>query len=132
MWFTCIPSFLWPTSAAARVARNVGVPYIVAPRGMLVSDLIRRKSSLAKHAWIALFERRNLEHAAAVHVTSEIEAKELKELGFKPRRIAFVPNGVALPSIEMPRNPTASAPTTQSRPVVLFLGRVNWRRDWIG
>ncbi len=33
---------------------------------MLVGDLIRRKSSLVKRAWIALFERRNIEKAAAV------------------------------------------------------------------
>ena len=53
--------FLWPTSAAAQAARKAGVPYVLSPRGMLVEDLIRRKSSLAKRAWIALFERRNIE-----------------------------------------------------------------------
>jgi glycosyltransferase involved in cell wall biosynthesis len=120
--------FLWPTSAAARVARDVGVPYIVAPRGMLVKDLIQRKSSIAKRAWIALFERRNIDRAAAVHVTSEIESKELKELGFNPRRIALVPNGVELPPIESPRNSTTNAVSAQSRPVILFLGRVNWKK----
>ena len=73
--------FLWPTSAAARAARKAGVPYVLSPRGMLVGDLIRRKSSLAKRAWIALFERRNIEKAAAVHLTSEIEASELRALG---------------------------------------------------
>ena len=67
--------FLWPTCAAAHVARQLGIPYIIAPRGMLVSELIRRKSWLAKSAWIALFERRNIEQAAAIHVTSEIEIK---------------------------------------------------------
>jgi|SRR5271166_2208227 len=120
--------FLWPTSAAARVARDVGVPYIVAPRGMLVNDLIRRKNSLAKRTWISLFERRNIEQAAAVHVTSEIESKELKELGFKPRRIALVPNGVDLPPIDTMRTSTADAASAQSRPIVLFLGRVNWKK----
>ena len=52
---------------------------------MLVGDLIRRKSSLAKRAWITLFERRNIEQAAAVHLTSEIEASELRALGFRSR-----------------------------------------------
>src|SRR5262245_56368851 len=45
--------FLWPTTAAARVARARGVPYILAPRGMLVDNLIKRKRPLAKRAWIA-------------------------------------------------------------------------------
>src|SRR5262249_15400286 len=69
--------FLWPTSAAAHAARRASVPYVLSPRGMLVEDLIRRKNSLAKRAWIALFERRNIEEAAAIHLTSEIEASEL-------------------------------------------------------
>src|SRR5262245_40352211 len=68
--------FLWPTLAAARAARKAGVPYVLAPRGMLVADLIRRKSWLMKSAWLSLFERANIEQAAAVHVTSEMEASE--------------------------------------------------------
>ena len=87
--------FLWPTSAAARVARKFGVPYIVAPRGMLVEDLIRRKSSVAKRAWIALFERRNLECAAAVHVTSEIESMSLGDWASKLGASPLFPMGFA-------------------------------------
>ena len=71
---------------------------MLSPRGMLVGDLIRRKSSLAKRAWISLFERRNLENAAAVHLTSEIEASELKGLGFRCARLAVVANGIELPA----------------------------------
>ena len=90
--------FLWPTSVAAQAARKAGVPYVLSPRGMLVGDLIRRRSSLAKRAWIALFERRNIEEAAAVHLTSEIEASELRALGFRCARLAVVANGIELPS----------------------------------
>ncbi len=49
--------FLWPTRAAARAAFAKRVPYVVSPRGMLVQELIRRKSSLAKKAWISLIEK---------------------------------------------------------------------------
>src|SRR5262245_19364912 len=73
--------FLWPTTAAARAARAHRVPYILAPRGMLVLELIRRKSWLAKWAWITAFERLNLENARAIHVTSKIEADEIERLG---------------------------------------------------
>ena len=41
--------FLWPTSAAAHIARQCDLPYILTPRGMLVRDLIRRKNSVIKH-----------------------------------------------------------------------------------
>ena len=69
---------------------------------MLVGDLIRRKSSLAKRAWITLFERRNIERAAAVHLTSEIEASELRALGFPHARLAIVANGIEMPSVTYP------------------------------
>jgi len=119
--------FLWPTCAAARLAREFGVPYIVAPRGMLVKRLIDRRSSIAKRTWIALFERRNIEKAATVHVTSEVEWEELKELGFKPRRIALVPNGVDFPSTETTPNSMFHG-LLQSRSLILFLGRINWKK----
>src|SRR5439155_8383998 len=44
--------FLWPTAAAARAAHARGVPYVISPRGMLVNELIERKSRFAKRAWI--------------------------------------------------------------------------------
>jgi len=56
--------FLWPTWVAARASRNAGVPYVLSPRGMLVKDLIARRSRLAKSAWIHLIERSNVEQAA--------------------------------------------------------------------
>jgi len=121
--------FLWPTSAAARLAREFGVPYIVTPRGMLVKRLIDRRRSVAKRAWIALFERRNIETAATVHVTSEIESMELKELGFKPRRIALIPNGVDFPPTETTPNAMVHGLVqSRSRTLILFLGRVNWKK----
>jgi glycosyltransferase involved in cell wall biosynthesis len=117
--------FLWPTSVAAQAARTAGVPYVLSPRGMLVGDLIRRKSSLAKRAWIALFERRNVEEAATVHLTSEIEASDLRALGFRCTRIAVVPNGIELPGDE---KPVAAFADGMRRPYVLFLGRLNWKK----
>jgi glycosyltransferase involved in cell wall biosynthesis len=96
---------------------------------MLVADLIRRKSSLAKRAWIALFERRNVEEAAAIHLTSEVEASELRALGFSCARLAVVANGIELPSDE-PANASSdmSFAGVMGRPYILFLGRLNWKK----
>ena len=74
--------FLWPTWAAARAARRHGIPYVLSPRGMLVKDLIERKSRLLKTSWIRLVEKKNIEQAAAVHVTSTKEASELEKFSF--------------------------------------------------
>jgi len=121
--------FLWPTSAAAQAARRKDVPYVLSPRGMLVGDLIHRKSSLAKRAWIALFERRNIEKAAAIHLTSEIEASEFNALGFRCARSAVVANGIELPSDELlHRRSGITSANGAGRPYVLFLGRLNWKK----
>ena len=115
--------FLWPTAMAARIARDRAVPYVLAPRGMLVDDLIRAKNRVVKRAWIGLIERANVASAAAIHVTSEIECAELEKLGLKVRSYALVPNGVVVP----PRQPAAALES--GGPLkVLSLGRISWKK----
>lgn len=119
--------FLWPLWAAARAARRAGVPYVVSPRGMLEKGLVRRKSRFLKTAWIRTVERRNLECAAAIHVTSPREAAEAASFGFNLPRILTVPNGV-----EIERDAGAVTPRIRQLidegPYVLFLGRLSWKK----
>ena len=119
--------FLWPTTAAARAARAHHVPYVLAPRGMLVADLIRRKSWLAKRAWMAAFERRNVEAAAAVHATSKLEADDIRRLGLGYQRIIIVANGAEIPEPDASAH-NGVAGIGRERPTILFLGRVNWKK----
>ena len=120
--------FLWPTWAAARVAVNAGIPYVLSPRGMLVRELISRRSRLAKSAWIHLIEKSNLKHAAAVHLTSELEALELERFGSRLPRLAVIPNGIdeaLAPAGEISADVDAIA---AEQPLVLFLGRLSWKK----
>ncbi|MGZ5617130.1 MAG: glycosyltransferase [Usitatibacter sp.] len=121
--------FLWPTTAAARLARKFGKPYVMSPRGMLVRDLISRRSALLKRAWISLIESRNVSLAAAVHVTSALEAEELLALGLKPRRMFEAPNGIDLPSEGKP-DESHQHMEGDDLPAkyVLFLGRISWKK----
>lgn len=119
--------FLWPTLVAARGAERARVPYVVSPRGMLVGDLIRRRGRLRKRAWIALFERRTLARAAAIHVTSAAEGEELARLGLDLAPVAQVENGVALDGDDEPAGPGDAervAGALLARPYLLCLGRV--------
>ena len=121
--------FLWPTMAAGRIARQRRIPYIVTPRGMLVADLIARKSRTVKRAWINLFERRNIEHAAAVHFTSQIEADAMRSMGLESRMSAIIPNG--LDAADVPAMPSADDLAWVGKlpqPFVLYLGRINWKK----
>src|SRR5262249_13601761 len=120
--------FLWPTWAAASAARKGGVPYVVAPRGMLVKDLIQRRSRLAKLAWINLAEKSNVEHAAAVHLTSELEARELARFGWRLPRTAIIPNGVGEPTHSSGDVAPDVEEIVSAAPSVLYLGRLSWKK----
>jgi glycosyltransferase involved in cell wall biosynthesis len=115
--------FLWPTTAAARVARALVKPYVVSPRGMLVRDLIARRSGFAKRAWITLFENDNIRLADAIHSTSAIETEELMALGFKPRTVFEIPNGT-----DIPAGAPGSGRDAERERYILFLGRINWKK----
>jgi glycosyltransferase involved in cell wall biosynthesis len=111
--------FLWPTLAAARAAAKQHVPYVISPRGMLVRDLIARKSRIVKGAWIRLIERRNFANAAAIHFTSQREADDARATGIPIPRSFVVPNGVDL--IDRPAVP-------RDANTVVYLGRINWKK----
>lgn len=115
--------FLYPTWAAARAARARAIPYLLAPRGMLVRDLIRQKSSIAKTMWIRLIERENIARCAGLHVTTEAEKKEFMQLGLDCPRIFQLPNGISPPPIPENHGRGGNCP-----PYVLFLGRINWKK----
>ncbi len=123
--------FLWPTAAAARAAERAGIPYLLAPRGMLVADLLRRRGRLRKRLWIRLVERRTLAHAAALHATSDLEAAEAARLGLPLPPVFVVPNGVEAEPWDPAREPEL-APAVRAalarRPLLLFLGRVSWKK----
>lgn len=125
--------FLWPTLAGARIAAARRVPFVLSPRGMLVSDLIRRKSAFLKTGWIELFERDTIRDAAALHVTAANEADDLKPFGFSLPPVWVVANGVHLPA----RSHDAEAVSEDVRnaiaagPYILALGRINWKKNLV-
>jgi glycosyltransferase involved in cell wall biosynthesis len=119
--------YLWPLWTAARSARAAGVPYVVSPRGMLEKALIEQKSAILKAGLIAFLERRTLEDAAAIHVTSERERQEAEAFGFRLPPVHEIPNGVSLePDGRAPSPPIAAI--AGGPPFVLFLGRLSWKK----
>jgi glycosyltransferase involved in cell wall biosynthesis len=121
--------FLWPTWAAARAARAARVPYVLAPRGMLVPELVRSKSCWAKSAWIALIERRNVTEAAAIHATSDLEAQDLARFGWPSPQVVVIPNGVEEPldATSEPLSPDVAMAIGHGD-FVLSLGRIVWKK----
>jgi len=120
--------FLWPTWTAARTARVAHVPYVLSPRGMLIKDLISRRSRLVKSAWIRLIERSNVEHATVIHLTSQLEAAELKRFGWQLPRLAVIGNGIDEPLPTAGEIATDIKAIAAEQPLVLFLGRLSWKK----
>jgi glycosyltransferase involved in cell wall biosynthesis len=111
--------YLYPTLAASFAAALHGVPSIISPRGMLVRDLIARKSWLLKSVWLRLVERRNFTRASAVHFTARREWQDAKEIRIPLPSPFVVPNGIDLP-------PLPAVPREER--TVLFLGRLSWKK----
>ncbi len=111
--------FLRPTWAAARAGARAHVPYVVSPRGMLVPELIRRKSRFVKRAWIRLVETRTFRNASGIHFTAQRELDDARQIPIPLPGPFIVPNGIDLPP----------APSSdRAADTLLFLGRINWKK----
>ncbi len=112
---------------AAVACRRRGVPYLVRPHGSL-DPFDLRKHQLAKSAYGPLVLRRLLRGAAAVVLTSELEADRLVTFGARPH--SFV---MPLP-VHLPRSRGDGARFRQHHGippnalVVLFLGRLDQKK----
>jgi glycosyltransferase involved in cell wall biosynthesis len=123
--------FLWPCAAAARAGQRSQVPYLVAPRGMLVRQLVQRRGRWRKLLWLQLVERRNLARAAALHVLTSLEAEDVRQFAFRLPRIVVVPNGVDAAPYR-PDGAAALSPLVhrvlEGGPYFLYLGRITWKK----
>lgn len=80
------------STAAATVARSQNLPYILRPLGTLDPADLQKKKQL-KRIYAALFERPNLAGAAAIHFTSQQEAKISERFGLITQDLV-IPLGV--------------------------------------
>lgn len=121
--------FLWPGPMVAAAARRYNVPYVVAPRGMLAPELISARSTWTKRAWIEFYERRHLAGAAFIHVTSALEASDVRRAGLALAPLAIVPNGVDV--TEAVIDPEAAECYWGAVPAgrrIAFLARLDWKK----
>ena len=116
---------LWNMTSWAGVAaaRSVGKPHVISPRGMLRPEAMQRHREMKSLAYWGV-ERANLESAALLHATSDLEKCDLTQYG---PPVTVIPNGVT------PSNATreaiarfrAGAALQDSDAVVTFLGRLH-------
>ncbi len=120
--------FSWIPCTAALVAKTAGIPYVIRPFGVLNRWGMENRRPTLKRVSFALVERRLLEHASAVHYTSQQEHAEASILRFRHNPV-IIPNPVEFAPLTAIR---ASAgrfrvahPEIGDRRVVLYLSRLH-------
>jgi len=101
----------------SRWSRKFSVPYVLSPRGMLEPWALRFHRWKKFPVWW-LWERTYVSRAGVLHATSDQEARNLRNLGFK-NPIALVPNGVDIPQDSRPSRPKCGPR------IALFLSRIH-------
>jgi glycosyltransferase involved in cell wall biosynthesis len=117
--------FSFPANVAMAIARRKKVPFAVRPLGQLC-DWSLRQRAFWKRLQLALITRRNIEHAAFLHMTSTMEAEETSWLGF--RCPVFVqPHGLDLPPVypDARKRLRHELGVTEDRPLVVFMSRLH-------
>ena len=111
------------TSGAATIARYQKLPYILRPLGTLDPADLNKKKQLKK-LYAALLERPNLAGAAAIHFTSQEEARISERFGVKTNDLV-IPLGVTLPELtQTPQAILSHLEIKPNIPIILFLSRI--------
>jgi len=114
---------------ASRICQRLHKPYVFTPHGM-ISPWNMAQHGLRKRLYMAWRARRNLDRAAAIHYTCDVE-RDLAE-GLKLRAPALVET-LGLDAEDFAVLPPrggfrAKYPQIGDRPIVLFLSRINYKK----
>jgi glycosyltransferase involved in cell wall biosynthesis len=101
---------------AASLSRNLNIPRIVSPRGMLTTWSLNHHWLRKKMAYM-LFAKHDLQTATGFHATSEAEAIDLRKLGVR-QPIAVIPNAVYHRNFQ-------NKSLDNQKPYALFLSRLH-------
>ena len=114
------------TNLAAQVARSLGKPYIISAHGMLESWALANKR-WKKRIYAAVLERTNVRGAACLHALTRAEAQDYRQFGAKGP-IAIIPNAVSVSKSMNSDLFLASFPVLRGRRIILFLGRIHFKK----
>lgn len=114
---------------AGRAAQGAGIPYCIAPHGML-DPYCLTQSALKKRIALLISHRRMLNAAAFLHTLNADERDLLKPLDLRcPMEV--IPNGVFLEEIDplpAPGGFRAKHPELGGDPYILFLSRLHHKK----
>jgi glycosyltransferase involved in cell wall biosynthesis len=117
------------SAAAARAARLANVPYVISPCGSLDPYTHVRKGRVRKDVFQALYHRRDLARAAAVHFLSEGELELATRFAIAAPKVV-VKLGLAADKYSLERSGafTRWHPELAGSRVVMYLGRISYTK----
>ena len=104
----------------AKICRKINVPYIITPRGMMEPWSMKQKKWKKKLAML-LYQRHDLNNAACIYTTSDMEAQHVQDLNIIAS-CAVIPNG-----IEIDGYPCRNS-VERVKKQVLFLSRIHIKK----
>lgn len=109
---------------ALKVSKQLGIPLVVSPRGMLRKEALRKSKLLKNVAW-KLFVEDLLKLADVIHATDNVERDEIHDLGIKSK-IEIIPNGIDLQKYETlpPKGEAEKSLGINSSRRFLYLSRI--------
>jgi len=115
--------------AAATMAHQLKVPYIVRPCGVLDPWSLGQRSFKKKLA-LALTHKKMLDQASLIHTLNSDEDRLIEPLHITARR-TIIPNGVFLDEVD--ETPSSDAlfarfPALRTHPYILFLARLHHKK----
>lgn len=119
---------LWEQSTlvAARMARDLGKPYVLSAHGMLDPWAVGNRR-FKKLLYAAVVERRNVRRAACLHALTAAEAGDYRGFvgGSIRPPIVIIPNGLTLPAEPSAASFLERFPQLRGHRLILFLGRIH-------
>ena len=101
----------------AQICRHHHIPYIITPRGMLEPWSLSQKKWKKKVAMM-LYQRGDLNLAACIYTTSDLEADHIREIGINAP-CSIIPNGIDTSNYPCRQDPSLV------KKQVLFLSRIH-------
>ena len=119
------------STAAAYYCRKFRVPYVVRPHGILDPILARRRRWLLKWAYIHIFEKTNLNSAAAIQFSSSMEEEMARDFMTIKSPKLLIPEGINIePFKKLPQRGSFRSryPEMAGKLMVLHLGRLHQKK----
>jgi|TARA_B110000114_G_scaffold184059_1_gene226802 glycosyltransferase involved in cell wall biosynthesis len=124
--------YRFPTSYAAFKAKRNQIPYIISTHGALDPYLYNtsNKNLFLKRLWEYLFDFPNFRNSNAIHCTSEVEKKKVRQLNLN-KNIFVIPIFISNTFLKKKLKKNSfnkSIGLNKKNFIILFLGRINFKK----